>query len=316
MSSTRFLSEYHGLDPEIMRPYLYFHAEGEAARHLFQVASGLDSMVLGESQILGQVRDALAAALGPDSRNFPLLLSRLFHGAIRAGRRVQEEIASNRNSLSVGGYAVRMAERAVVSLGDRNILIIGAGEVGRVVARTLTAMGARDITIANRTHERGQALDRQLGLRAVGLTQLPGAIAQADVVFSATGAPGFVVSERLLSEVVGQRKGNTMFLFDLAVPRDIDPDVELLENVRLFNIDDLPAIARSEVERRKRTASDSILIVEEELSRYSKWLSSLNATPNIKLLHQQAELIRQKELERSFRKMPELSPEQRQNWMH
>ncbi len=306
----QFVAEYHGLAAEALSPHLYEYTDARAARHLFRVAGGLDSMVLGEHQVLGQVRAALTAASRSGSLGVPL--SRLFHGAIRAGRRVREETDISRNALSISYAGVQLAQRTLGSLSGLRVLLVGAGEAGQLVARALRPLGVSDLMIANRTRARAEELARQLGGRTVPMAELQRALVDADIVISATDAPGAIISRDMVREAMPQRAQRLLFLFDLAVPRDIDPLAGEMEGVRLFNIDDLSAIAEENLETRRQAVADAEAVIEEELARFMRWWESLEALPVFRALRRQAEDIRQRELARALRKLSSLTPEQQE----
>ena len=301
----RFLAEYHDLEPQQVDDHLYDRTDTEAVRHLFRVASGLDSMILGEAQILGQVRDSLTAASESHSLSAPV--SRLFHRAIRTGRRVREETDLGRNPLSISYAAVQLAQRVLGKLHGHRVLLLGAGDAGQLVATALRTTGASDLMIANRTPERGQELARSLNGSVVPFEEVGQSLADADIVIAATEAPDYVLTRDAVASAVESRNGRAMFLFDLSVPRNIEPQAGSLENVSLFNIDDLSSIAEENLEERKEAAAEADDIVEEEVARFMSWWDSLEAVPLIRALRQRAERIRKGELARALRKRPDLS---------
>ena len=303
----RFLADYSALDPEQLNTHLYDHTDAEAVRHLFRVAGGLDSMILGESQILGQVRDALTSAAESHSLSAPV--SRLFHRAIRTGRRVREETDLGRNPLSVSYAAVQLAQRVLGNLNGRRVLLLGAGDAGQLVATALRTTGASDLMIANRTAERGAELARSLNGSVVPYEEVGPSLANADIVIAATEAPDYVLSRDAIASAAEGRAGRAMFLFDLSVPRNIDPDAGLLDCVSLFNIDDLSSIAEENLQERKGAAAEAEAIVDLEVDRFMTWWGSLEAVPLIRALRERAERIRSGEMARALGKMPDLSPQ-------
>ena len=303
----RFLKDFHGLAPDEVSPYFYHYTDADAVRHLFRVASGLDSMIVGESQILGQVRNALIAA--SDSKSAQVSLVGLFHGAVRAGRTVREQTDIGRNALSISYAGVQLAQRVLGTLGGLRVLLIGAGEAGKLVAKALRTVGVSDLMIANRTAARGEELAKSLGGRAVPFTEIEGALNEADIVIAATDSPGLLLTREMVDSAQKERRNGPLFLFDLAVPRDVDPKVGTLGDVRLFNIDDLSSIAEENLEERKRAAAAAEAIVEDEVARFMRWWDSFDAVPIINALRHQAEEIRKRELARALRKMRDLSPE-------
>ena len=302
-----FIAEFHGLRTEDLAPHLYDYVDGEAVRHLFRVASGLDSMIVGESQILGQVRDSLAAATEHESAEFPLV--GLFHAGVRAGRRVREETDVGRNALSVSYAGVQLAQRVLGDLRPLKVLLIGAGEAGRLVATALRTVGVSDLVVSNRTKERADELSESLGARVAPFSEIPAALADADIVIAATDSPGFIVTPDMVSN---SGRVQPQFFFDLAMPRDVDPRVEELEGTTVFNIDGLASIAEENLEERHRAATDAEAIVDEEVTRFLQWWDSLDAVPVIKNLQQQAVEIRKRELERALRRLTDISANDRE----
>ncbi|MCH7745421.1 MAG: glutamyl-tRNA reductase, partial [Chloroflexi bacterium] len=305
-----FIADYHGISAKIISQHLYEYTDADAVRHLLRVASGLDSMIIGESQILGQVRDSLSAA--SDAQSVQTALLGLFHAAVRTGRRVRDETDVGRNALSISYAGVQLAQRTLGTLSGRKALLIGAGEAGQLVAKALRTVGIADLMIANRTLSRAEDLTQSLGGRAVPFSEIESALGEADIVISATDSPEFVITTAMASSAVNGRGEAPLFLFDLAVPRDVDPQVADLPGLKLFNIDDLFSIAEENLEERKRAAVDAEAIVEDELVRFMAWWDSLDAVPIIKTLRQHAEEVRIRELERALRKVPNLSDEQRE----
>ena len=303
-----FVSEYHGMMPESVSRYLYEHTNADAVRHLFRVSSGLDSMIVGESQILGQVRDALTLASETDSAQVSMV--GLFHAAVRAGRKVREETDVGRNALSISYAGVKLAEQVVGNLRGLTVLLIGAGEAGMLVAKALQTAGVTDLLIANRTRSHGEELAQTLGGRTIPFDHIEATLGDVDIVIAATDSPESVVTKEMVAGAARHRPRAPLFLFDLAVPRDVDPQVTHLNGVRLFNIDDLSSIAEENLEGRKRAATAAEAIVESELSRFMTWWDALDAVPTIKLLRQQAEDIRARELARALLKLPNMSQDQ------
>ncbi len=303
-----FIADYHGISTQTISPHLYEYTDADAVRHLLRVASGLDSMIVGESQILGQVRDSLSAA--SDAQSVQTALLGLFHAAVRTGRRVRDETDVGRNALSISYAGVQLAQRTLGTLSGRRALLIGTGEAGQLVAKALRTVGIADLMIANRTMERADDLAQSLGGRAIPFSDIESALGAADIVISATDSPEFVITSEMASLAVNGRREAPLFLFDLAMPRDVDPQVADLRGLKLFNIDDLFSIAEENLEERKRAAVDAEAIVEDELARFMVWWDALDAVPIIKILRQQAEEIRRRELERALRKSPDLSAEQ------
>jgi len=299
------LGELKGFPEPPDQAYFYILGPAEAAHHLFRVASGIDSMVVGEAQILGQVREAMIQA----SRAGTLdgLLSRLLHHAIATGRRARRETAIGRYALSVSRAAALLAQRELGSLAQRTVLIISAGTAGKLAARSLQRSGAR-LLITSRTLARAQELARALEGEAIPFSALALALAQADVVISSTGASQYILGPEVVALAMGQRPSRPLLLIDIAVPRDIDPQVRGIEGVRLFDIDDLQGLMRAPQEEIERVEA----IVAEEAGRFLGWLRSLDGLAIVAALHQRAEAVRQAELRKTLPRLSSLSPQEQQ----
>jgi len=257
-----------------------------AALHLFRVAAGLDSLVPGEGEILGQVRAAYeAGAAGP-------LLNRLFHDALHAGKKARAQTSISESPVSVSSAGAALAQQVFGDLSGRRVVVVGAGKVGELAARSLAARGAEVAAVANRSDERGQELARQFGARAVPMERLADELASADVAVTCTSAPGFL----LRPEDIRDRKGRPLFLIDLAVPRDVDPRVNEIDGCYVYDIDDLEAVVETSLSGRRREAERAEAIVAEEAERFRAWQASLEVVPTIASLRARAEAIRSSEL--------------------
>ena len=303
----RYMAAYNDVDVGAVEPYLYDLTDLEATVHLFRVASGLDSMILGESQILGQVRDALTAA--SESKSLKVPLSRLFHSAIRTGRRVRDQTEVGRNSLSISYAGVQLAETVVGSLRGLTVLLVGAGEAGQLVSKALRSSGAADLVITNRTPARAKELTKELGGRVVPYEDVSRALADTDVVITATEAPEHVLNRDMVVAAMTERGFRDLLLLDLSVPRNIDPFANSIDGVRLFNIDDLSGIAEENLAGRREAAVAATRIVEQEAASFMRWWDSRESVPVIKDLRERGETIRKRELERALRKLGPLSDE-------
>ena len=308
-SVMRFVADYHGLSPDSVAPHIYSRAGADAVRHLFSVAGGLDSMIVGESQILGQVRESLRAATEANAAKASSV--RLFHNALRVGRRVRQETGIGRNPLSISYAGVRLAQRVLGNLSDKRALLIGAGEAGSLIARALRTVGIGDLMIANRTTERAQELASYLNGRVVPFDKIDDALIDADIALAATDSPSYIVTRRTAAGL-RRRADKPLFAFDLAIPRDIDPAITELGDVRLFNIDDLSAIAEENMAERRRAAADAEDIIAEEVAAFLKWWGSLDALPTIRAIRQEAEYIRERELAKALDMLDGVSAQNRQ----
>jgi glutamyl-tRNA reductase len=267
-----------------------------AALHLFRVAAGLDSLVPGEGEILGQVRAAYeAGATGP-------LLNRLFHDALHAGKKARAQTTIAESPASVPSAGAALAQQVFGDLTGRRAVIVGAGKVGELAARSLAARGVELVAVANRSDERGEELARRFGTQAIPMERLAAQLGSADVVVTCTSAPGFL----LRPEHIRERKGRPLFLIDLAVPRDVDPAVNEIDGCYLYDIDDLEAVVQASLSSRRREAERAEAIVAGEAERFRAWQASLEVVPTIASLRARAEAIRSAELSKA-----KLSDEQR-----
>jgi glutamyl-tRNA reductase len=288
----------------------FYHRQGDdAVLHLFRVAAGIESMVLGEAEILGQVRSAYAAAAAAES-NSPIL-DRLFHTAIRAGRRARTETHIARSPISVSSTAVKLAQKTLSRLEGATVLVVSAGQGGKLAARSLVDNGASRLLVTSRTFKRASALAADLGGSAIAFEHLPAAIAESDIVISSTGAPSFLIGPETVTEAMRHRNGRPLLFIDIAVPRDVDPAVRSLPNVHLYDIDDLKAVSAANLRRRGREVARVEAIVEEELVDFRRWRRALGVIPTVAELRRLAEEVRQAELARSMARLKGLSAEER-----
>jgi glutamyl-tRNA reductase len=294
---TEFLSEWRGLDRAELEGSSFQRAGGEAVRHLFRVAAGLDSLALGESEVLGQVRQALH--LARESGSTHAVMQRLFESAVAAGKRVRTETEIARHPLSVSSIGFELARKVFGDLSDRGVLVIGAGETGSLFARHAVEAGVREPMIANRTDSRARELAASVKGRAIPWAALQEAIPKADVVVSATASPEPLVTRVQVEAAMRERRGRPMLFLDLAVPRDIAPDVTEVYNVFAYSIDDLEEVARENRGRRLREVPVAEKIVEEELETYLLWLGNLSVVPTVIALKRRLESLRDLELDRA-----------------
>lgn len=305
----RFLQSWGSLSEEELAPYLYIHHDYRAMRRLSKIAAGLYSMILGEYEVLGQVRGALEEAEKAGMVNAPL--RRLFESAIRTGRRVRAETGLSRNALSVSSVAVDLATRVTGrEASDLRVLLVGAGEAGKSAARAFARRGASRITVASRSGESARHLAEAFGGRAVDIKEMGEEMAVADIVISCTGAPHFVIHQELVARVMSRRPNRFLVIVDIAVPRDVEPAVKEIEGVTLFDIDDLNRVLGDNRGERERAVENSLAIISEELDRLLEWWQTLEAKPTIAALADKAERIRRRQLEMTLKKLPPLSPEQ------
>jgi glutamyl-tRNA reductase len=292
------------ISPAELASHTYYYSRDAAIGHLYRVAGGLDSLILGEPQILGQVADAYADALaaGP-------VLSALFRGAIRAGRRARAETAISANPAGVSSVALTLAQEVLGSdLHHRHVLVIGLGEMGRLTLKALQARGIRQIAVANRTLARAEQIATKSGYRPFALTELVEALAWADVVFSATGSAEAIITPNLLDAALAARAGRRLVIVDMAVPRDVEPAAHHLPSVQLFDMDDLRGNLDEAMAARQREVPRVEAILAEEIDNLQVELQQLSIRPLIATWRQQAELIRQREVARTVRSLGEVDP--------
>jgi len=289
-----YLKVNRGLDPAGLRNFTYVYTGREAARHLFRVAAGLDSMILGETQILGQVKKAYeqAAACGTLDK----VLHALFRRALECGKRVHSETEINQNSASVSYTAVKLAQDVFGQLAGCSVLVIGAGKMSELTLQHLHTHGCREMLIINRTRERAEALVALFGGKIFDYKSMGDCLVKADIVISSTGSPHFIIKKPLVAAAMRARKNRPLFFIDIAVPRDVDPAVNDLHNVYLYDIDDLQAVVDANIKEREREARKAELIIDQEVDEYCFWYKTLNVVPLIAALRQKAEKIRQEEL--------------------
>ena len=294
------LSEFKGLDDDAPLPRFYQLTGSETAAHLFRVAAGVDSMVLGEGQILGQVRRALQGASRAGSLD--PVLSRLFHSALETGKRCRHETDIARFAVSVSSAAVDLARDQIGSLAGKRALVVGAGEAGKLAARALRDAGVHDLAVTGRTTRRSEKLALELQGSVVPFAELTSALANADIVIGSSAAAGFVIDRARLEEALARREAPIM-LIDVAVPRDVDPAVRDLPGVKLFDIDDLQFLSEANLRLREQGALQAQRIVDVAAEQFRSWVESRRAVPAITALLDRAEAIRRAETDRTAREL-------------
>ena len=296
-----FLRDYFDIAPEDFSSYFYTHHQERCIHHLFRVTSSLDSMILGEGQILRQVKVASEAGLKAGLVRGPL--SRLFNQALRVGKRVRRETNISRNALSVSRACVELARRRLAELRDLTVLVIGTGDAGKLAARALKESSVKQIVVTNRTFRRAQDLAQELGGVAIAFQDMAEALKDVDIVIGSTGSPGYILQPRAVEEAMVGRPDRPMFLIDIAVPRDFHPDTAHVGNVYLYDMDDLETVSEANRLEREREAQWAEEIAAEEVGRFLEWLGTLEAIPTITAMQKWAEEIRNKELAKALRKL-------------
>ncbi len=298
-----------GLNKEGLQDHLYLYENKDAVKHLFRVASSLDSMVLGEPQILGQLKDAYRKAVEVGASG--QILNKLFHKAFFVAKRIRTETRIASSAVSISYAAVELARKIFGDLQGKSALLVGAGEMAELAAQHLKTSGITDLMVANRTLERAVKLSQELGATPLSLEELDSALVKADIVISSTGAPDPVISADLVRSVMRPRRHRLLFFIDIAVPRDIDPEVNRIENVYLYDIDELKGVIEENMQERQKEAMRAERMVEEEVIKFLSWLSSLEVVPVIRKLQEKAESVRQQELQRSMKYLSSLNDQER-----
>jgi glutamyl-tRNA reductase len=304
------LGGYRNVQPAELAGALYTYTADDAVRHVFRVASSLDSMVLGEPQILGQVKAAYSVALAQQTTG--IVLNNLLEQAFHVAKRVRTETGIASAPVSISSVAVDLARKIFGDLAGRTVLILGAGEMAELALRHLMDDGVRSVLVANRTYDRAVALAEQFQGRAVRFDAFRQEMVEADIVISATSAPHAILKKEDMQAIIHERRHRPIFLIDIADPRDIDPTCNDVDNVYLYNIDDLSSVATANRKERQREAERAVPIVERELGLFLSWLRGLDVVPTIVSLKNRMEEIRQAELRKAMARMADLTPEQRE----
>lgn len=300
-----FLSEYHDLDRHDLIRYLYI-SEGEpVVKHLFRVVASLDSMVVGEAQILGQVKDAYEHAF--EYNGTGRIFNKLFRQSFEVGKRVRNETTIGESAVSISYAAVELAKKVFDTLEGRNVLILGAGKMSELTAKHLVSNGVAEVLVANRTYERAVELAKTFSGEAIPYEDLGKRLGDADILISSTAATTYVVDKTMVATAMKSRRGKPLFLIDIALPRDIDPAVNDLGDVFLYNIDDLSGVVEANLEVRMHEAEKAETIIAEEMVAFEAWLESMEVVPTVAAIRAKAEQVRQAELEKAIKRLGGLS---------
>jgi glutamyl-tRNA reductase len=307
---SRFLSETRSVPPDIFGAHLYTHADEAAVRHLFRVASSLDSMVVGEPQVLGQVRHAysLAVEAGTAGR----VLHRLVHHALRVAKRVRSETGIAASAVSISYTAVELGKKIFGSLKGAAVLLVGAGEMAELAAQHLAGAGATRILVANRTRGTAETLARRFGGESVAFESLAEHLAEADVIICSTAAPHYVITPEMAARAREARRNRPAFFIDISVPRNVDPEVGRIDNLFVFDVDDLEAVVASNIREREREAERAELIVESEVMQFQQTLRGMDIGPTVGALKEKLRSMAQEEFRRQRPRLGDLTPQQEQ----
>lgn len=303
----RFLADYHHIPLESLEPHLYNYHSEAAIRHVFRVASSLDSMVVGEPQILGQIKTSYGYAA--EYKSSGIILNRFLHKAFSVAKRVRTETKIASSAVSVAFAAVELAKKILGDLSGKIVMLIGAGEMCELAAKHFLNSGAKGVMVTNRTFERAERLAEEFNGEAVRFEELFEHLHRADIVLSSTGAPHCIIGPKEAEEVVKKRRFKPVFFIDIAVPRDIDPRVDDVENAYLFTVDHLQELVQANLAQRSLEAEKAEQIINQEIGQFHKWLSTLEVTPTIVALRTRFDEIRRTELEKTVANWKDLPPD-------
>ena len=304
-SIKQFICDFHEVSLVDLEDHFYSYSNAEAVEHLFRVSSSLDSMILGEAQILGQVKDAYC--LAKDLRSTGLVLNQLFEKAFSIAKKVREETGIAERSVSISSAAVELAQKIFDDLENHTVMLVGTGEMAELAAKHLISYGVKTVYVTSRTYDRAASLARTLNGSALDFVALKGELHRADIVISSTSASSFIIKKEMVEKAIRDRKNKPMFFIDIAVPRDIEPDINHLENVYLYDIDDLHVVVSANIKEREKEAENAMNLISQEVTKFNNWVGSLDAVPTIVEIRKKADNIRKQELEKSLKKIPHLS---------
>lgn len=304
-SMKEFLSEFHDVPEETFSPHIYYSIGHMAVRHLFKVASSIDSMVVGEPQVLGQVKESYKIAAGQGTAG--LILNRLFHTSFFVAKRIRTETGIGSHAVSISYVAVELAKRIFDDLSKRSVMLVGAGEMAEIAARHLIKAGISDLLIASRQFENAAALSEKLNGKAISYDEVFYHLKDVDIVITATGSQDFIIKPNHVKEALKLRNNDPMFLIDIAVPRDIDPRIEDISDIYLYDIDDLKNVSDENIKTRQDSSHKAEEIILEVERSFETWLSGLKAVPAIIDLKKRFEIIKDSELEKALAKLEGLS---------
>jgi glutamyl-tRNA reductase len=296
-----FLSEFHQVDRKSIEKALYQHTAEEAIRHGFCVASSLDSMILGEPQILGQLKDSFEFSLVQKTTG--VILNKFMRKAISVAKRIRTETGIAQNAVSISFAAVDLAKKIFDTLANTTIMLLGAGEMAELAARHLVSNGVQQVFIANRTYARAVELARTFNGKPIAFEDFKKELVHTDIVLCSTGAANYVLKKDEMRHLMKERRQKPMFVIDITVPRNIDPEINHIDNVYLYDIDDLQGLVNNNLMERKNEAAKAQAIVDEEIQIFLKWYNSLHTAPTITALRKKAEMIRKAELERATKRL-------------
>ncbi len=310
-SIKNFISEFHGINRDALETSLYIHENISAVKHIFRVASSLDSMVVGEPQILGQLKDAFEFAL--TKKTTGVLLNKLMKKAISVAKRIRTETKIAENAVSISFAAVELAKKIFTDLATKSFMLLGAGEMAELAARHLMSSGVKEVLVANRTYDRGCELAKEFDGRAVRFEEFIHEMVNTDIVICSTGASKYVLMKEQMQHVMKERKHKPVFIIDISVPRNIDPEINHIDNVYLYDVDDLQGVVDINVLERRKEAEKAEKVIAEEIETFQKWQTSLDSVPTVIALRERADAIKKEELDRLLNKLPSLGEKERKD---
>lgn len=305
----RFLANWFEVDLEEINRYVSIKEDDEAVRHLFRVTAGLDSMVLGETQILGQVRKSFEIAQQHDSSG--LIFNQLFKMAITNAKRAHKETEIGEHAVSISYAAVELSKSIFDRLENKHVVILGAGKMGELAVKNLHGSGVKNITVANRTLKNAEELAAKFSGHATSMDEIDSLLVDADILIASTGASHYIVTKAMMEKAISKRNGKPIFLVDISVPRNIDPEINTLENVFLYDIDDLKDIVDQNLEERKKAAEQVEVFIDKEMKEFDEWLTTLGVVPILSALRKKALSIQAETMASIERKMPDLTDRER-----
>ncbi len=305
------LERFSQIPKKEIEKYMFFYTDTEAIKHIFRVSASLDSMVIGEPQIVCQFKDSFTKAR--EFRAVRHIMTRLFDKAMNVSKKVRTQTGISKRAVSISYAAIELAKKIFEDLSDKNVLLIGAGEMAELAAKHLSATGVKHIFVSNRTFEKAVDLADSFGGSAIRFEKLIEFLPEADIIIVSTGAKEPIIRKEHMKEVIKKRKGNPVFIIDISVPRNVSEDVNDIENVYLYNIDDLKAVVDENLKERKLEAQMAEILLEDEVRKFEKWLKQLKLTPTIMYIRDYANEIREYQLKKLFDQMPYLNEKEREN---
>lgn len=305
----RFLSDFHSIPLETLDEHLYVHSGEEGVKHLFRVAAGLDSMVMGEPQILGQVKDSYGYAVQHNTAG--VIINKLYHKAFQVAKRIRTETRIGESAVSISFAAVELARKIFGDLAGKSAMLIGAGEMAELAAKHLLTNGVREILVANRTFEKAVELVKGFNGTPIMFREFPHYLKNVDIVIASTGATSFIIKPEQIHEVMRERRQKPMFFIDISVPRNVDPLVNNIDNAYVYDVDDLQGVVAANLQERSKEAEAAEKIIVEEIEKFYRWIKSLDVVPTIIALRQYCDGVRRSELSKALVSLNGLSDKEK-----